>query len=190
MPGRPAPIRYVAIQEWFREARPAPYFSALFDRDTTDFYCWTIPKEDMLLVGAALRSGNDAAAKFELLKKKMSGYGYRLETPVRREGALILRPVSICQITTGNDKIALIGEAAGFISPSSCEGFSYAFRNAAALAGSLEAGLEGFAPHYRSKTADIRGNILLKNLKSPFMYNSFIRRIVMKSGVQALKLIE
>lgn len=187
-PGRRAPERYVAIQEWFEDSRHSPFFSAIFDSGTTDFYSWTIPKDGMLLAGAALRPGPDAAQRFEQFKRKLEPWGYELGRPVRREGAMILRPVATGQIFTGADGIALVGEAAGFISPSSCEGFSYAFRSAAMLAESLRQGPEGFEGRYARNTKDLKTNILVKNLKSPFMYNGLMRSAVMKAGIASLKI--
>jgi geranylgeranyl diphosphate/geranylgeranyl-bacteriochlorophyllide a reductase len=188
-PNSPAPVSYIAIQEWFHDGDMAPYFSAIFDDETTDFYSWTIPKDDLLLVGAALKPGADAPAKFERLKQKLASHGYHLGQPVRREGAFILRPVSTRQIFAGTAGVALVGEAAGFISPSSCEGLSYPFRSAAALATSLEKSIVGFEQIYSHNALDINSNILLKNLKSPFMYNRMIRGVVMKSGISSLKMI-
>ena len=186
VPGAAHPERYVAIQEWFEDRSQSPFFSALFDRETTDFYSWTIPKDGALLLGAALRPGSDAAAKFGRLKEKLAPWGIRLGKPIRREGAMILRPTSTRQICTGAGGIALVGEAAGFISPSSCEGLSYAFRSAEALAESLLPGIEGFEARYAKSTRDLRTNILIKNIKSPFMYNSLLRHTVMKAGVSSL----
>jgi flavin-dependent dehydrogenase len=189
-PLAPRPETYVAVQECFEAADPAPYFSALFDRATTDFYCWTIPKEGVLLLGAALRPGKDAAGKFEALKRRLPAFGYEPGRRVRREGAAILRPRSVGQICTGAQGIALAGEAAGFISPSSCEGMSYAFRSAAALAEALAPGVGGFESRYARAAADIRLNIFVKNLKSPFMYAPPLRRAVMRSGLGSLKMFE
>lgn len=188
-PEAPSPERYVAIQECFEATAPAPYFSALFDADTTDFYCWTIPKEGVLLLGAALKPGPDAAGKFESLKRRLPEFGYELRNPQRHEGAAILRPLSVRQICTGNRGIVLVGEAAGFISPSSCEGLSYAFRSAAALSESLQDGSEGFDQRYAAATMGIRLDIAAKNLKSPFMYSPALRCAVMRSGFGSLKML-
>ena len=187
LPGSHRPEQYVAIQEWFEDRSQSPFFSALFDPETTDFYSWTIPKDGALLLGAALRPGGDASAKFERLKQKLAPWGFDLGKPIRREGAMILRPTSAKQICTGADRLALVGEAAGFISPSSCEGFSYAFRSAEALAESLLPGIDGFEARYARNTRDLRTNILVKNIKSPFMYNRVLRHTVMKAGISSLK---
>lgn len=175
--------KYISIQEWFETDVDIPYFSAIFDEDVTDFYSWTIPKEKLMIVGSAIPMGDDAISKFELLKKKMGKFGFCLGKCVKREGAGILRPNSLSHLITGNKNVALIGEAGGWISPSSAEGLSYGFRSAVALAKSLENGLENFNGQYSKNMLDLKVSILLKNLKSPFMYNDLLRKIVMKSGL-------
>jgi geranylgeranyl reductase len=189
-PGHPSPPAYIAIQEWVAAAAPLPYFSALFDPEITDFYAWTIPKDDHLLIGAALKPGNEAAGKFVLLKEKLKAYGYRFGEAGRREGAWILRPRRLREILTGGEGIALIGEAAGFISPSSAEGLSYALASALMLAEVLNASLTDFERRYARQTLPLKLNILCKNLKSPFMYNSCLRRLVMRSGLNSLKIYQ
>jgi len=71
-PHHPFPKKYIAVQEWFETERVLPYFTTIFDREITDFYSWTIPKENFLLVGAALSPQEKTSPKFELLKKKSS----------------------------------------------------------------------------------------------------------------------
>lgn len=186
-PNHKKPKAYIAIQEWFATGGTMPYFSAIFDREITDFYSWTIPKDDYLLVGAALEAGEGASAKFDLLKKKLTTYGFQLGAQVKREGAFIFRPRSTREICPGEKGIALVGEAAGFISPSSAEGLSYGFWSALKLANSLETGIDGFADRYRNNTGSLRRNIIMKNLKAPFMYNSQLRNMVMRTGLLSIK---
>lgn len=186
-PGEKIPKLYVSIQEWFKGNNALPYFSSIFDSEITDFYSWTIPKEDCLLVGTAIPYGEDAWKKFNLLKEKLSSYGYELADSIKTKGAFICRPVKLNQIRTGRGRIALIGEAAGWISPSSAEGMSYSMRSAYALAESLGKDPKTFAEEYKKNTASLRRNILLKNFKSPFMYNPIIRKTVMKSGLLSME---
>ncbi|MBT8406548.1 MAG: FAD-dependent monooxygenase, partial [Deltaproteobacteria bacterium] len=47
------PEKYFAIQEWVEADSNLPYFSSFFDPEITDYYCWTIPKGDHLIIGAA-----------------------------------------------------------------------------------------------------------------------------------------
>lgn len=189
-PAASEPKLYASVQEWFRVDNAQPYFSSIFDSEVTDFYSWTIPKEDCLLVGTAIPYGEDVWGKYRLLKEKLAGCGYKLDESIKTKGAFIYRPVRQEQLCTGSGRIALVGEAAGWISPSSAEGLSYSMRSAQALARSLERGLEAFAEDYRKNTASLKRNILVKNLKSPFMHNPFIRKTVMKSGLLSMKIRE
>jgi geranylgeranyl diphosphate/geranylgeranyl-bacteriochlorophyllide a reductase len=92
------------------------------------------------------------------------------------------------QVTTGGAGVALIGEAAGLISPSSAEGLSYAFGSAMLLATAVSDSLHGFEKRYSQATARLRRNIFLKNLKSHFIFNPSLRKLVMRSGLSALDL--
>ncbi|MCK4667874.1 FAD-binding protein [Candidatus Dependentiae bacterium] len=181
-----SPKKYISIQEWYKVKKAHPYFSAIFDPEVTDFYSWTIPKDDTLLIGTAIPIQDNAIDKFKLLKYKLKDYGFKFKKPVKRNGAFILRPKRINQICLGNKRIALIGEAAGWISPSSAEGLSYAFRSALNIANAINNNFENFYKYYVKYSRKLKLNILLKNLKSPAMYNSFLRKIILKSGFNSI----
>ncbi|HZK24574.1 MAG TPA: FAD-binding protein [Oscillospiraceae bacterium] len=183
-------VIYSAIQEWFSVKEASPYFSVFFDSELMDFYGWSIPKEDSLLVGAALRPRQQTVERFKQLKAKLVAYGYPLQTAQKKEGALIVRPRHAPRLVALPPGVALIGEAAGWISPSSAEGFSYAFRSALAAAKSLAPGLDGFVARYQRETAVLRRNIVLKNLKLPFMYHPWLRGAVMSSGLAAVDVMK
>jgi geranylgeranyl reductase len=187
LPGRAFPKAYIAIQHWAEADHQLPYFSTLFDPEITDYYCWTIPKEDRLIIGAALRPRRGVTGKFELLKTRLRNHGFHFGKIIRKEAAFILRPMLPQQISTGTDGIALIGEAGGFISPSSAEGLSYAFKSAIILADLLCESLDDFERRFRRKTRPLRVNLFVKNLKSCFIYNPHLRNIVMRTGLRSMK---
>lgn len=180
--------RYLSLQQWFSEQNTTPVYSCIFDADVTDCYCWTISKDGYFIVGGAFPR-EKARERFALLKQKLRQQGYLFGEPVKTEGCLVSmpRPGSIC--TGGNDAF-LIGEAAGFISPSSLEGISYALDSAHLLAGVLN----GQASHpnraYWRKTLPVRLKLLLKTLKSPFLYHPLLRRLVMQSGLCAISVVD
>ncbi len=182
------PETYISIQEWFEAPSQIPYFTAIFDEEISDFYSWIIPKENYLLLGSALRNKENPREKYEMLKTKLTELGFDFKNKTRTEGAFIYRPTKVSQFYVGRDGIALAGEAAGAISPSSAEGISYALKSALYLAESLEPGIDGFLDRYKQRVKDIRLNLLMKNLKSPAMYNPFLRKIAMKSGMQSINL--
>jgi geranylgeranyl reductase len=180
---------YFAIQEWVKaDSSKYPYFSSVFDPEITDYYCWIIPKDGHLIIGAALNPNDKAPGKFLLLKEKLEDFGFEFGKATKREGARIIRPVRLRQISTGTKGIALLGEAGSWISPSSAEGISYALRSAIILARVLNTSLNNFEKRYYKKTRRLRINIFAKNLKSHFIFNPFLRKTVMKFGLHSLNL--
>ena len=95
-------------------------------------------------------------------------------------------PVKQSQLFAGRQGIALLGEAAGWISPSSAEGLSYAVKSALMLADALRTSPDGFEKRYQEKTRQLKKIIFLKNLKSIFIFNPVLRKWIMNSGLQAI----
>ncbi len=186
----PSPKLYISIQEWFRASNGRNYYGAIFDDEITDFYSWTIPKEDEIILGAALAPGRDAIDKFERLKNKLRRYGYDFDEQLRRNAAYLYRPVRGTHICACSGRVALVGEAAGFISPSSAEGMSYAFKSSLALARAMEHGIEDYEHKYMKNLQPLKRNIILKNVKSPAMYNRKLREMAMKSGLFSIDIVE
>lgn len=185
--------RYVSIQEWYQMDKPSPYYFSMFDSKITDFYCWAIPKDNSLIIGAAIKEEDDANEKFEIFKGKLVDRGFQLEHLIKRSGAYIIRPQKLNQICHGSNSVFLTGEAAGFISPSSAEGMSYAMKSGMMLANAINENIEishteNIRKKYKSKTKIIKWNIILKNLKSPAMYKPFIRGLIMKCGILSTKI--
>lgn len=185
-PDRPCPRKYISIQQWVRTDDDQSFFSSIFDDEITDYYSWTIPKRDAMIIGTAVRPGPDAYDKFLRLKVRLKEYGYRFGEVLRQEGAHILRTERLNQIATAQDGVVLIGEAAGFISSSSAEGFSYAFKSALMLARALKPGLKGFENRYRACTGPLRTNLAFKIFKSRVIYNPYIRSAIMRTGVTSM----
>lgn len=88
---------------------------------------------------------------------------------------------------TGKNNTYLIEEAAGMISPSSLEGISYAMESGYKLAQVLNKKLLNSHKKYFMKTLKIRIKLIIKIFKRPFLYNRFLRMLVMKSGLQTIK---
>jgi flavin-dependent dehydrogenase len=81
--------------------------------------------------------------------------------------------------------VALIGEAAGWISPTSAEGFSYAFRSASALANALADGLEGAVARYTAFTHPLRRAIGREILKCAGMFTPWVRGLALRARYAA-----
>lgn len=177
--------QYTAIQQWFVDTHATPFYSSIFDASLTDCYAWSISKNGFFILGAALPI-RGARAAFETLKQKLAGVGFLLGEPIKTEACLVCRPSSMRDFCCGADGVFLVGEAAGFISPTSLEGVSFAFESARALSEALNHNPDDPQKSYRKRTLKIRMRLLLKQLKSPFMYDPLLRTLVMKSGLQSI----
>jgi flavin-dependent dehydrogenase len=180
---------YIALQQWFVAQHITPFYSCLFDSDITDSYCWSISKDGYFILGGAFPPPRGKES-FARLKEKLNQLGLALKEPVKIEACLVSMPRGPQDFCTGAGGAFLLGEAAGFISPSSLEGISYALNSAYDLAEILNAGDKNPARRYRIKTRGIRLKLLLKYLKLPFMYQPFLRKLVMKSGLQSIRVTE
>ncbi|MCL2054958.1 MAG: FAD-binding protein [Oscillospiraceae bacterium] len=189
--------KYMSIQQHFADTHKAPFYSCIFDPSITDSYAWGLTKDDSFIFGGAFNLKN-ARKDFETLKEKLQAYGFKLEQPIKTEACLALRPSGFNNFCTGKDGAFLAGEAAGFISPSSLEGISYAINSGYILSACFNklpapekrgehAGLNA---EYHRKTAEMRFKLSLKTLKRPFMYNPPLRSVIMKTGVFSLEVIE
>jgi flavin-dependent dehydrogenase len=189
--------KYIAFQDWFDnseikiESEPSlninflNNYVGIFNNDLTDFYCWTIPKNEQLIIGGAMPFLPDARKRFDNFKSYLNSIGLKTGQIKKHELCLILRPMSTSAINLGKDQILLIGEAAGLISPTSAEGISFAIASATAMAIALNS--KHILNEYKKNIRNIICNMKLKYLKSPAMFNSHLRKLVMKSGITALR---
>lgn len=187
--------QYASMQQWFSSERHDALYSCVFDSDITDSYCWTVSKDGYFIVGGAFPV-DEAKLRFSLLKDKLithHAFDYDSDsfaTPLRNEGCMVSFPKGVRKFCAARDNAFLIGEAAGFISPSSLEGISYAFESAYRLAEVLNARPSNPAKEYRVQSLPIRMKLMTKYLKRPFMYRPFLRRFAMKSGISSIKIRE
>jgi len=182
----PMPELYAAVQIRHRVSSSHPSFTAIFDSRLTDFYGWTIPKDDALLIGAAFPRGRGAREALQTLIRGLRKFDIPTGKPLKLQGAPLFRPVGRRQLWIGERKVLLIGEAGGFISPSSAEGFSFAFKSAEALADAFTIAPENPIGEYRRLTAGLRRSILLKTFKGKILSIRLLRCILMSSGLAAV----
>ncbi len=187
----PVPVRrYLCIQETF-PGHPREPYGCFFDERVTDCYGWINNKQGQLILGAALPLERHPAVKhrdrFEALKEALRPFGYRFYgAPLHIEAGLVSRPSSPGQVVSGREGIFLMGEAAGLVSPSSLEGISYALISARHLSQVLNQPPAQPQKAYRQALRPLRRKILRRLLKSPFMFQPFLRRLVMRSGLLSL----
>ena len=130
-----------------------------------------VSKDEYFIFGGAFPKEN-ANARFELLKEKAKAFGFDFGDIIKTEICQVLRPRGIRDCHSGENGVFLIGEAAGFISPSSLEGISYALESAYILSQVFNSGSESslLDKNYHRRTRKLRGKVFSKNLKLPFMY--------------------
>jgi flavin-dependent dehydrogenase len=186
-PSRSAPA-CLAIQQWFEDDHASPFYSCLFDPAITDCYCWGLSKGPFFVFGGAF-APRQARQGFERLKKKAAGFGFQLARPIKTEACKIVRPKSPADFLCGDGKALLLGEAAGFVSPSSLEGLSYAFDSACALARVLNSGASEPAGAYTRATLGLRLKLLLKMGKCLFLYQPGLRKLIMRSGLGSMEVM-
>lgn len=181
------PESYVALQARFESLLVEPYYGAVFDQRLTDYYGWTVPKADGMLVGAAFRAGSDPVARFDRMLERLREHALVSGPEVSRHAARLSRPRSLRDLVPGADGVLLAGEAAGFVSPSSGEGISYALASARALALALEPGIDGALTRYRLAVAPTAVRVMCKAVKGEAIYGTVTRRAIMRSGLGAIQ---
>ena len=187
---KPMKVQYVAIQQWFfHSGQGMPYYSCIFDAQTSDSCSWTIRKGDFVLFGGAFkpqgcrRAFDSQKARLEALLEKSFGEA------VKTEACLVSSPRTMKDFCTGGDGVFLLGEAAGFISASSFEGLSSAMYSGKMLADAMAAGgsCEDIQRLYRRNTGALRRKLRMKSVKRSLLCHPFTRGIIMRSGLQSIQ---
>lgn len=180
--------QYVALQQWFGGAK-VPYYSCIFDKETSPSCSWTMMKDGFSIYGGAFEKDGCREA-FEKQKKRFEEfYGVNLGEPIKTEACLVSSPRRMRDFITGRDGVFLVGEAAGFISASSFEGISSAIVSGKILADAFADGIE---PQkilwlYRRRTRGLRLKLCLKMRKRAVLCSPALRGLIMKSGVKSVK---
>ena len=187
--------KYVSIQQWYPAGEANPYYSCIFDNETSTGCSWIFFKDGFAVFGGAFDPHNCREA-FEVQKRKLIDLGYLDADSVanvqKTEACLVSRPRLGKGIYRGKAGAFLLGEAAGFISPSSFEGISYALASSEALADAFNrCSIDRLAKIHRlynQKTNALKRKINLRCVKRPFMYHPLLRSMVMKSGMTSIKI--
>lgn len=187
---KPMQNQYVAIQQWFEnKGQSLPYYSCIFDAETSDSCSWTIHKGSYVIFGGAFRKQgcrqafNKQKSRLEALLRNSFG------EPVRTEACLLSSPRSMKDFCVGDHGVFLVGEAAGFISASSFEGLSYAMHSGKLLADAFDKGNTPGDVHriYRNNTKSLRIKLRIKSVKRALLCNPFLRGIILRSGLRSIK---
>ncbi|MBR5272516.1 MAG: FAD-binding protein [Clostridia bacterium] len=187
---KPIRVQYVAIQQWFKNAgQRLPYYSCIFDEKTSDSCSWTIHKDGYIIFGGAFERQGCRPA-FDMQKERLEHFlGNSFGAAIKTEACLVSSPRAMKDFCTGKDSVFLLGEAAGFISASSFEGLSSAMLSGKILADAFAEAksCEQAQKIYHKNTRSLRLKLRTKSMKRTLLCSPFIRRIIMKSGVQSIR---
>ena len=181
--------QYVAIQEIFEcRNEEFPYYSCIFDKNTSDSCSWTIRKDDKIIFGGAFKK-KSSRESFALQKKRFESFmGIDFGNPIRTEACLLTSPRRFCDFKVGKNGVYLIGEAAGFISASSFEGISSAIISGELLAKAYLGGDEKkILRLYKKSVCPLKLKLYFKIQKRRVLCSPFLRACIMKSGIRSLK---
>lgn len=171
------PIRtYLAIQEEFpATGSTAPQYACVFDRATSDCYSWLLCKNGTVLRGGAFSPAGCRKAFREQTAQTEAILG-AFPPPHRTRACLVRRPRSLREIVPGGDNAFLIGEAAGWISPSSLEGISWAMQSAEILADTLNryATGEGAAVGQEASSSDAKAAPVSDNRRESILFPPYL----------------
>ena len=185
----PPKKQYVAIQEHFADnGADIPHYSCIFDPETSDSCSWTIRKDGYFIFGGAFGQEGCREA-YEKQRQRLEHYlGVDFGTPIKREACLLTSIRSTKDFALGKGRVFLLGEAAGFVSPSSFEGFSSAFLSGKYLADAFTAGTNeaDILRRYQQKTKKLRLKLTCKIAKMRVLCSPALRKLILKSGIQSI----
>lgn len=181
--------QYIAIQEWYEKSIQNPFYSCIFDSTISNACSWSISKDNQFIFGGAYPI-EDGRKQFEKQKERLEKQGFQFNQSKKIEACLVSRPNTLRDICDGNKTVFLIGEAAGYISPSSFEGISYAISTAVKLAQSFNTETTDISLIYDLKLIPVKFSLLIKMVKTRLLYTPIIRRVIMRSKIKSLKVQE
>lgn len=183
------PKQYVSIQEWYpSRGEKIPYYSCIFDPETSDSCSWIIHKDGCVIFGGAFEKHGCREA-FARQKERLETFlGSRFGEPQKREACLVTSPRSMRDLVPGGDRVYLLGEAAGFISASSFEGISSAIKSGRLLAQAFSEGgsHEKILKRYKKLTGKLRIRLFSKTFKRLILTTPASRGLIMQSGIQSI----
>ncbi|MBS9776177.1 MAG: FAD-binding protein [Fusobacterium sp.] len=177
--------RYLSIQKHYKAESQKDFYACIFDSEITDSYSWAVSKDETLIFGGAYPE-EKAKELFDKQKERMRGVGFDFGEELKTEMCFVLCPEKYKDFSLGKDNIFLIGEAAGFISPSSLEGLSHAMASGRILGEAFYT--KNPEKFYSKKIKKIMFKLLRKIWKRPFMYWKNLRYLIMKFRLQAIKI--
>lgn len=178
LPSAPPVPHMIAVQVSLPPQPGLMTQEVLFSSRLTDYYAWAIPKPDSVLVGAAFSNPHGAKDRFKVILDTICAR-HGVENRALRTGSRLLsRPTRVQQLCAGDDRVLLVGEAAGLVSPSSGEGISFALRSGTAAGCAL--GYADPARSYRREFTRQARRVAAKFLKAKVIFTPRLRQLALR----------
>lgn len=166
--------RYVVYQEVIECNKKINHFYAVYDKRITPFYSFALPKgNNRIIVGFSFpfkRKDNqiNISALRDIFKEKLGIDG----KTIKKDGGIILQPLSRYHIFYGEERILNIGEASGLIDALSGEGIFYAIKSGLYCARAINESknFNSLVDSYKSKCRDIHSRII-KTIIATHIFN-------------------
>lgn len=176
----------IAIQEILKDHSMNPFYSAIFDEETTPYCSWTISKDDQQSLGGVFPI-HKARHFFQKQKERLKASGMSFGPVLKTEACLVNYPEKLADIELGADGVFLIGEAAGWISPSSFEGISWALNSAIACSKSF-VNQHLNMDLYRFHSRYLYPKLAMKIIKARILYQPRLRELILRSRFKAINI--
>jgi len=169
-----APATYVTLQDYVELSGEIPaYFDCVYMRSVGDEfgYAYVVPKGDRAIVGSVFYPRTKRPwEKQDLVLDTLRAAMPQLGESVKREACAALYLRSKDDVFPGSGRVLLVGEAGGFMSPTSGEGISYAVRSGIAAGRALAAHSAGTAlAAFEAEMAPVRSDIARRLRWLPIM---------------------
>ena len=175
-------FKYRTSQNFVETKEKIDYCEFIYWNKFTDWYLWALPKEENIVeVGGAFKQDIDSNHALEILMKKLGISG----KIVKKRHWLLSQPRKREDICLGNGKnIFLVGEAAGFISPSTGEGISFGLRSGSVLSEAL--GAKNPFYDYKNRTEKLVQEVIDKTKKAEAIADPKLRYKLLSTMSEAL----
>lgn len=99
-------MRYTAIQQWFELSnKTMPFYSCIFDKETSPSCSWSICKDDYFIFGGCFEP-KDSRKAYEEQKKRIKQFtGFHMDKCIKTEACMALRPRKYSDFQTGKDGV-------------------------------------------------------------------------------------
>ncbi len=164
--GRLVKEYYRTVQFWVKTTKNLePFFDCILMNRITNghAYSYIMPKDAQAIVGSVFYPNSRNVVQkhdlvIETLNKRLGAFG----KVVKKEASKALKVSSGRELFLGKKNVLVTGEAAGFISPTSGEGISYALNSGMLCAQAINDGGKDALKVYRKKVSGLTRNLKRK----------------------------